>query len=182
MRTRKSRSNGGTGQKRSEQGTVVIFTSFAQVAKNVHSKLKTSGWPCSLLTGETPQNKRQELVDKFQNGLSSAFVCTFGAGGVGLTLTAASTIILLDRPWTPGETRQAEDRIRRIGQLKKCTSYWMRSFDLDKQIDGMLESKTQTTNAVLDKNKKQKLSCGSSKISINQLVQKFVISEARKKL
>ena len=165
-----------------KEPAVVIFTSFAQVAKNVHSKLKTSGWPCSLLTGETPQNKRQELVDKFQNGLSSAFVCTFGAGGVGLTLTAASTIILLDRPWTPGETRQAEDRIRRIGQLKKCTSYWMRSFDLDKQIDGMLESKTQTTNAVLDKNKKQKISCGSSKISINQLVQKFVISEARKKL
>ncbi|OEU17198.1 P-loop containing nucleoside triphosphate hydrolase protein, partial [Fragilariopsis cylindrus CCMP1102] len=122
---------------------VVIFTFFAQVAKQVHSKLAASGWPCSLLTGETPQKKRQELVDNFQNGLTSVFVCTFGAGGVGLTLTAASTIVLLDRPWTPGETRQAEDRIRRIGQVKKCKSYWMRSFDLDKEIDATLESKKQ---------------------------------------
>lgn len=165
-----------------KESAVVIFTYFAQVAKNVHAQLKSSGWPCSLLTGETPQNKRQELVDKFQKGLSSVFVCTFGAGGVGLTLTAASTIILLDRPWTPGETRQAEDRIRRIGQVKKCTSYWMRSFDLDKQIDAVVESKKQTTDAVLDKSKKHVNSATSSKISINQLVHKFVLSEARKKL
>jgi len=166
-----------------KEPAVVIFTFFAQVAKNVHSKLAASGWPCGLLTGETPQKKRQELVDNFQNGLSSVFVCTFGAGGVGLTLTAASTIILLDRPWTHGETRQAEDRIRRIGQVKKCTSYWMRSFDLDKQIDEMLESKKQTTNAVLDRNRNQTAITGpSAKISINQLVHKFVLAEARKKL
>ena len=166
-----------------KEPAVVIFTYFAQVAKNVHAKLESNGWPCCLLTGETPQNKRQELVDKFQSGLSSAFVCTFGAGGVGLTLTAASTIILLDRPWTPGETRQAEDRIRRIGQVKKCTSYWMRSFELDKQIDGMLEFKKQTTNAVLDrKTNPQHVSGLSAKISINRLVHKFVLSEARKNL
>ena len=49
--------------------------------------------------------ERQVMVDKFQSGLSSVFICTFGAGGVGLTLTAASTIILLDRPWTPGQVK-----------------------------------------------------------------------------
>jgi len=162
---------------------VVIFTYFAQVAKQVHSKLVDSGWPCSLLTGETPQKKRQELVDNFQNGLTSVFVCTFGAGGVGLTLTAASTIVLLDRPWTPGETRQAEDRIRRIGQVKKCKSYWIRSFDLDKQIDDMLESKKQTTNMVLNRNDNQSAIAGpSAKISINQLIYSFVVSESRKNL
>lgn len=86
-----------------KEPALVIFSSFAQVAKQVHEKLSSSGWPSELLTGETAQNKRQALVDKFQSGLSSVLVCTFGAGGVGLTLTAASTIILLDRPWTPGE-------------------------------------------------------------------------------
>jgi SNF2 family DNA or RNA helicase len=162
---------------------VVIFTFFAQVAKQVHSKLAASGWPSSLLTGETPQKKRQELVDNFQNGLTSVFVCTFGAGGVGLTLTAASTIVLLDRPWTPGETRQAEDRIRRIGQVKKCKSYWMRSFDLDKEIDATLESKKQTTNAVLNRNGNQSAITGPScKISINRLIHSFVLSENRKNL
>mmetsp|Transcript_2223 Transcript_2223/g.4745 ORF Transcript_2223/g.4745 Transcript_2223/m.4745 type:complete len:203 (+) Transcript_2223:3-611(+) len=168
-----------------KEPAVVIFTSFAQVAKTVHSKLVASRWQCSLLTGKTQQKKRQELVDDFQNGLSAVFVSTFGAGGVGLTLTAASTIILLDRPWTPGETRQAEDRIRRIGQAKNCTSYWICSFDLDKQIDQMLESKKQTANAVLGRSGNQgAASNGASarKISINQLVHKFVLAESRKKL
>lgn len=162
---------------------VVVFTSFSQVAKQVHSKLVESGWPCSLLTGETPSNKRQGLVDNFQNGLTSVFVCTFGAGGVGLTLIAASTIILLDRPWTPGETRQAEDRIRRIGQVKDCKSYWMRSFDLDKQIDDMLESKELITDAVLSRTRNRSTANRpSAKISISQLVYSFVVSKARKNL
>jgi SNF2 family DNA or RNA helicase len=163
---------------------VVIFSSFAQVAKDVHTKLSASGWPSELLTGDTPQKKRQQLVDNFQNGLSSVFVCTFGAGGVGLTLTAAATIILVDRPWTPGDARQAEDRIRRIGQEKDCKSYWMWSFDLDKQIDEMLESKTQTTNAVLNRN-----GVGSpakaptaAKISIAKLVSSLLLSASRKQL
>jgi SNF2 family DNA or RNA helicase len=180
-----------------EQPAVVVFTSFSRVAKEVHERLNSSGWPTELLTGETPQKKRQELVDKFQEGLSSVFVCTFGAGGVGVTLTAASTIILLDRPWTPGETRQAEDRIRRIGQTKACTSYWMRSFDLDKQIDEMLASKTRTTDAVLNRctgsgagvagqqsqsyhNNGSGLAAPTAKISIKKLVESFVLSEAAK--
>lgn len=163
---------------------VVIFSSFAQVAKDVHAKLSASGWPCEILTGETPQTKRQQMVDNFQNGLSSVFVCTFGAGGVGLTLTAAATIILVDRPWTPGEARQAEDRIRRIGQEKNCKSYWMCSFDLDKQIDDILESKKQTTNAVLNRNGGDNVETipTAAKISINKLVSSFLLSASRKQL
>lgn len=86
-----------------KEPAVVIFTCFVDVAKSVHRKLEECGWSGELLTGQTPGNKRQEMVDNFQAGLSSVFVSTFGAGGVGLTLTAAHTIILLDRPWTPGK-------------------------------------------------------------------------------
>ncbi|KAL3940435.1 MAG: hypothetical protein SGARI_000966 [Bacillariaceae sp.] len=166
-----------------EQPAIVIFSSFAQVAKELHEKISSSGWPCDLLTGDTPQKKRQGLVDRFQDGLSSVFVCTYGAGGVGLTLTAASTIVLLDRPWTPGETRQAEDRIRRIGQDKDCTSYWMRSFELDKQIDEVLASKNQTANAVLNKSAAGGAIAGpAAKISITKLVQSFLLSNKRQQL
>jgi len=66
--------------------------------KGCTSKLEESGWSGELLTGQTPGKNRQLKVDNFQTGVSSVFVCTFGAGGVGLTLTAACTIILLDRP------------------------------------------------------------------------------------
>lgn len=185
-----------------KEPSVVIFTSFAGVAKSIYGQLSSNGWEGELLTGETPQKKRQAMVDKFQvqfstaepiamlsfivlvfcfsdlkAGHSPAFVCTFGAGtlwpfcvrrriveqpqyrtllfvvvcegGVGLTLTVACSIILLDRPWTPGDTRQAEDRIRRIGQTNDVTSYWMTGFELDKQIDDMIESKEEASKAVL---------------------------------
>lgn len=132
-----------------EQPAIVIFTSFQEVAKQVHRQLAEAGWTGELLTGKTPAEKRQAMVDNFQKGLSSVFCCTFGAGGVGLTLTAAHSVILLDRPWTPGDAHQAEDRVRRIGQTMPVTSIWLRAFGLDKQIDDMIVQKSQTANAVL---------------------------------
>lgn len=164
-----------------KEPAVVIFTSFVQVAQTVHKQLTESGWKGELLTGETPAKKRQTLVDNFQNGLSPVFVCTFGAGGVGLTLTAACTVILLDRPWTPGDTHQAEDRVRRIGQTKPVKSLWMSAFDLDKQIDAMLEVKSQTANAVLIEgaapNQQQS---EAPKLSIFQMLGKLLPASALK--
>jgi len=80
-----------------EEPSIVIFTYFVAVAKEVHRKLESAGWTGELLAGETPSAKRQGMVDNFQDGVSPVFVATFGAGGVGITLTAARTIILMDR-------------------------------------------------------------------------------------
>lgn len=165
-----------------KEPAVVIFTGFLQVAKLVHQKLSEAGWKGELLTGETPAKKRQAMVDDFQNGISPVFVCTFGAGGVGLTLTAACTVILLDRPWTPGDAHQAEDRVRRIGQTKPVTSMWMSAFELDKQIDNMLESKSQTSSTVLSAKLTNEGSDDSSlangnthKLSIMKLLQSILL-------
>ena len=103
-----------------------------------------------LLTGETPSAKRGTMVNNFQSGVSPVFISTFGAGGVGLTLTAAYTVILVDRPWTPGDAMQAEDRVRRIGQTKPVKCIWMRAFDVDEQIDRMIEQKNINSNQVID--------------------------------
>lgn len=158
-----------------EQSAVVIFTSFVTVAKTVHKQLAEAGWEGELLTGETPVHKRQPMVDNFQAGLSPVFILTYGAGGVGLTLTAAHTIILLDRPWTPGEAEQAEDRVRRIGQTKPVTSIWMVAFDLDKQIDSVLEQKTNTCSTVLKEGHEDKSMSGAApKISIFALLNKLM--------
>lgn len=112
-----------------------------------------------------------------QSGLSPVFVCTFGAGGVGLTLTAACTVILLDRPWTPGDAHQAEDRVRRIGQTKPVTSVWMTAFDLDRQIDSLLEQKSKTSNTVLsdqnDENNDTRMA-EAPKISIFQMLKSLL--------
>ena len=158
-----------------DEPAVVIFTSFVAVAKAVHQQLVESGWTGELLTGDTPANKRQGMVDNFQNGLSPVFVCTFGAGGVGLTLTAAHTVILLDRPWTPGEAHQAEDRVRRIGQTKPVKSIWMSAFELDQQIDKLLQQKSQTANTVLSTTSSNNVHAAAPpKLSIFQLLQKVL--------
>lgn len=144
------------------------------MAKSVHQKLEKAGWEGELLTGETPAKKRQGMVDNFQTGIKPVFVCTFGAGGVGLTLTAARTVILLDRPWTPGDAAQAEDRIRRIGQRFTVRSIWISANEVDKQIDQMLESKTHTSNTVLNKGRDNGKTIGlparSPKVSIFHLI------------
>ena len=109
-----------------------------------------------------------------QAGLSPVFVSTFGAGGVGLTLTAAHTVILLDRPWTPGEAQQAEDRVRRIGQTNPVTSIWMVAFDLDKQIDGLLEQKSNTASVVLKEGNDNVDTSSAPKISVFQLLKSLL--------
>jgi len=155
--------------------SIVIFTYFVNVAKEVQKKLELSGWNSELLTGES--KNRQEKVENFQNGLTPIFIATFGAGGVGLTLTAARTIILMDRPWTPGDALQAEDRVRRIGQTKPVKSIWMRAFEVDEQIDNLIEQKSMNASAVVDgRQANNDDGCGKSapKISMRQLVKSIV--------
>lgn len=162
-----------------KEEAIVIFTSFQRVAGLVHQKLREAGWDGELLTGETPAAKRQGLVDNFQNGLKPVFVCTFGAGGVGLTLTAAHTVVLIDRPWTPGDAHQAEDRVRRIGQTKPVTSIWISSFELDSQIDAMLEQKSQTSLAVLNDDAiGDKVSSAAPKLSILKMLKALLPTPA----
>jgi SWI/SNF-related matrix-associated actin-dependent regulator 1 of chromatin subfamily A len=78
---------------------------------------------CIKIDGNTPPTSRQALVTDFQEKDSiKAAVLSIRAGGVGLTLTAASTVIFAELSWTPGDLIQAEDRAHRIGQVSKLAS------------------------------------------------------------
>mmetsp|Transcript_34703 Transcript_34703/g.73149 ORF Transcript_34703/g.73149 Transcript_34703/m.73149 type:complete len:1418 (+) Transcript_34703:228-4481(+) len=153
-----------------EESSLVVFTTFVAVAEEVHQKLEGMGWAGELLTGKTPSQKRQAMVDKFQSGLSPVFVCTYGAGGVGLTLTAACTVVLVDRPWTPGDVCQAEDRVRRIGQKRATRSIWIRAFPIDKQIDNLIHHKAVNSNSVVDGKGHDGKNKSAPKVSIAELV------------
>lgn len=155
-----------------EESSIVIFTSFVEVAKQIHRKLEDMDWAGELLTGETVAKKRQAMVDNFQSGLSPAFVCTYGAGGVGLTLTAACTVILVDRPWTPGDVNQAEDRVRRIGQKRRVRSIWIRAFHIDEQIVNLIDHKEVTSNTAVDGKASNATGHGRSapKVKISELI------------
>lgn len=94
--------------------------------------------------------ERQRLVDEFQGGKIDILILTYGVGSTGLTLTRGHRVVLLDRPWTPGDVMQAEDRVRRIGQTAvKVTSWWVSGFTYDSQLDALLLTKDKKTNQVI---------------------------------
>jgi len=95
---------------------VVVFSESKQIIRLLVARLKAANVSHVVLTGDTPQHHRGSLVDTFQNGSARVFAGTIHAGGEGITLTAASTVIFLDRTWNPSKNRQAEDRLHRIGQ------------------------------------------------------------------
>lgn len=128
-----------------EQGQqVVIFCEFIESAQSLYKTFKSVG---ELLIGSTKD--RQGAVDRFQNGASKVFIGTTKAGGVGVTLTAASNVILVDRPWTPGDAEQAEDRCYRLGQENAVFANWLRLGAIDEQIDNLLIEKQHNIDLVL---------------------------------
>lgn len=94
----------------------VVFSQFKQVAYLLSQRLAAKQISHGTLTGDTKQGDRGALVEDFQSGRVRVFVGTIAAGGVGITLTAASTVVFLDRAWSPALNKQAEDRLHRYGQ------------------------------------------------------------------
>jgi len=124
-----------------EQGHKVVV--FSQYLEPVHQVARAFEKRALVLTGDTPITARQGLVDRFQSDPSiRVWVSTAQTGGLGLTLTAACYVILIDRPWTPGDTEQCEARIDRDGQKLPCTSYWLQYGDVDEVRDDKLALKS----------------------------------------
>lgn len=95
---------------------VLVFSQFVEMLRLIETDVKARGWNYLMLTGQT--QKRGELVNTFQSGKVNLFLISLKAGGVGLNLTAADTVILYDPWWNPAIERQAMDRVHRIGQDK----------------------------------------------------------------
>jgi SWI/SNF-related matrix-associated actin-dependent regulator 1 of chromatin subfamily A len=104
------------------------------------------------ITGATDQLERVSLVESFQtNDFLRFAVLSITACGVGLTLTAASTIIFAELSWTPWVMIQAEDRAHRIGQDKPVNIYYLHAKDtVDDVILQMLHDKSQIVHDILD--------------------------------
>lgn len=95
---------------------IVIFTQSKQLVKLAVQRLEKDGISHVTLTGDVSADDRTANIETFQRGGARVFIGTIQAGGVGITLTAASTVVFLDRTWSPAMNSQAEDRCHRIGQ------------------------------------------------------------------
>ncbi|UBV43170.1 DEAD/DEAH box helicase [Deinococcus taeanensis] len=144
---------------------VLIFSGFATLLRHLEDWLRDQRIPYSMITGSTQD--RQSQIDAFQNGKTHVFLITLKAGGVGLNLTAADTVIHYDPWWNPAAEEQATDRAYRIGQDKPVFVYKLiaagsveeRILDLQARkaslargiLDGGLSDATQLTTADLDR-------------------------------
>lgn len=100
---------------RSEQ-QIIVFSQFKSVIKLLEQRLQKADISYGVITGDVKQDDRTDQIAKFQRGDLRVFIGTIPAMREGITLTASSTVIFLDRVWSPSQNTQAEDRAHRIGQ------------------------------------------------------------------
>jgi SWI/SNF-related matrix-associated actin-dependent regulator 1 of chromatin subfamily A len=103
------------------------------------------------IDGSVASEQRQGLVDRFQTDESIRLFVISSAGGVGITLTAASNIAILELPWTPGAMDQAIDRLHRIGQKDTVNvHYLLAAGTIEERIANLLDAKRSIIRSVLD--------------------------------
>ncbi|OFZ71033.1 MAG: hypothetical protein A2451_13880 [Bdellovibrionales bacterium RIFOXYC2_FULL_39_8] len=102
---------------------VIVFSQFTTYLDIIQKAVAPFKWPTSRIDGSQTINNRQAQVDNFQSGKSVLFLISLKAGGVGLNLTAASYVFIMDPWWNPAVESQAVDRAHRIGQLNRLNVY-----------------------------------------------------------
>ncbi|BFH68241.1 hypothetical protein J27TS7_30900 [Paenibacillus dendritiformis] len=101
---------------RSTGRRMLVFSQFTEMLGLIARELGKQGVPHFYLDGQTPARERVELCARFNRGERDLFLLSLKAGGTGLNLTGADTIILYDLWWNPAVEQQAADRAHRIGQ------------------------------------------------------------------
>lgn len=129
--------------------SVVIVTNFVDSADLLRDHFKDS---CCEIRGGMSDQSKQQAIDDFQNKKKTVCVLNMQAGGVGITLTAAHTMIIIDYAWVPSDMVQVEDRICRTGQTESCMIYYVYCMNsiLDSLFIEMISSKSANTDTVVD--------------------------------
>lgn len=103
------------------------------------------------ITGSTPAKDRQEMTTAFNDGQKDAFLISLKAGGVGLNLTGADTVILVDLWWNPAVEAQAIGRAHRMGQERNVEVYRLITRGtIEEKIQELQESKKNLISTILD--------------------------------
>jgi superfamily II DNA or RNA helicase len=129
---------------------VLVFSQFVSMLHLIRERLEKLEIPFCYLDGSTKQ--RQEIVDRFQSDPAiPVFLISLKAGGVGLNLSAADTVIHFDPWWNPAVEAQATDRAHRIGQTRVVTAYKLITSDtVEEKILRLQEKKRAAIDAAID--------------------------------
>jgi len=129
---------------------ILIFSQFVSMLKILREHFDRGGLKYCYLDGQT--KNRLEVVDQFQQDNDiPAFLISLKAGGVGLNLTGADTVIHFDPWWNPAVEAQATDRAHRIGQKRVVTSYKLIAKDtVEEKILTLQRKKMEMIDAMVD--------------------------------
>jgi SNF2 family DNA or RNA helicase len=129
---------------------VLVFSQFTSLLAIVREKLDATNTVYEYLDGRTKD--RQERVERFQNDENcKLFLISLKAGGLGLNLTAAEYVFLLDPWWNPAVEAQAIDRAHRIGQTKNVFAYRLIAKDtVEEKVLQLQQSKKDLADAIIN--------------------------------
>ena len=135
---------------RANNHRALVFSQFVDYLALVRKLLERREWTFKYLDGSTPKAERERSVTAFQAGEGDFFLISLKAGGMGLNLTAANYVILLDPWWNPAVENQAADRVHRIGQRLPVTVYRLIAQDtIEEKVIRLHEQKTALAEDVL---------------------------------
>ena len=127
------------------QHKVLVFSQFTEMLHIIRDQFDEAGIQYSYLDGSLAMEKRREEVTKFQDDDEiRVFLISLKAGGVGLNLTVADYVYIVDPWWNPAAEMQAIDRAHRIGQKQKVFAYKMICKDSVEEKILQLQQRKQT--------------------------------------
>lgn len=134
---------------RAEGHRALVFSSFTGFLKRVRARLDADDIPSAYLDGATL--KRGDVIEEFRSGSAPVFLISLKAGGVGLTLTEADYVFVLDPWWNPAAEAQAVDRAHRIGQTRTVMVYRLVSTDtIEEKVMALKARKARLFAQVID--------------------------------
>ncbi|WP_454048945.1 DEAD/DEAH box helicase [Cellulomonas sp. Marseille-Q8402] len=127
----------------------LVFSQFTSYLARAAERLDAAGIPYVYLDGST--TRRAEVVESFRSGDAPVFLISLKAGGVGLNLTEADYVFLLDPWWNPAAEQQAVDRAHRIGQERRVMVYRLiAAGTIEEKVVALQARKAALVDAVLD--------------------------------
>lgn len=132
---------------------VLVFSQFTSMLHIIREKLSLLGIEQFYLDGKTPSEERTALADRFNAGEGDVFLVSLKAGGTGLNLVGADTVIHYDPWWNPAVTDQASDRAYRIGQKRAVQVIRLAtSGTIEEQILKLQDKKRAVADDIITKN------------------------------
>lgn len=128
-----------------ENERVVIFTDHRESCRQLAAALKVPA-----ITGEMSADERIKHANNFEKGLGTRLVATIGSLSTGVDLVSANHVVFNDFPWVPASLRQAEGRIKRMGQTKTCHFHRILASPQDEYILSVIQAKEEVIKEALN--------------------------------